>query len=453
MKRRRLFIIITCVFILLCAISITLYLSYQKMLRVINVDVIYDNISVNGIDIGGLTKTSAYDKLKTKLQTPIDLQTIDFQNESDNNKFQFTFKDLNAAYDIQTAVDKSFGYAKDGTVKKRYEAVMNLKRKPLLLYADYKFDKEFIKSKLTELESKVYVKPINATMKRIGGQFKLQDGVVGKKLNVDATLPDVLKLISIKKSGTVKLIYETVLPKYNVSAFDNARSILGTYSTSFAGASANRDANIVNAAAKVNNTVVYPDETFSTNSLLSPFTYNNGYREAPVIVAGKLEDGLGGGICQVSTALYNAALLAELKIVERQNHSLKVGYADYGYDATLAGDYIDFKFKNNSKSPILVEAITNASKLMINIYGRESRDSSKTIKFENVLVETIPPPIENVVTVNDLPHDERKVIVKPKNGYRYNLYKLTFENGKQVNKTLINRSYYKPVRGIVHVGG
>ena len=203
---------------------------------------------------------------------------------------------------------------------------------------------------------------------------------------------------------------------------------------------------------KINNCVVYPSEIFSTNDALKPFTFKNGYKNAPVIVGGEIVDDLGGGICQVSTALYNAVLFSELTVTQRQNHSLKVGYVDYGYDATLAGDYIDFKFKNSTKSPILIESIINSNSLTIKIYGAESRSSSRKIKFENALVETIQPPAETIIYTDELKEGEKQIVKQSKKGYRYKLYKIVYENGKQVDKILVNSSYYKSVRGITKVG-
>ncbi len=99
---------------------------------------------------------------------------------------------------------------------------------------------------------------------------------------------------------------------------------------------------------------LYPGEVFSTNEHYGITSIENGYASAHVIVDNELVDGLGGGVCQISTNLYNAVLRAELEIVERRNHSLPVGYAPIGFDATLANPYIDFKFRNNYDSPILV---------------------------------------------------------------------------------------------------
>ena len=442
------------IIIFVTLIFIMAHLSYKKIIKVVEVYNIYENIFVNEINIGGLKKSDAQKKIYSELQAPIDKKIIKFTDT--NNEYEFSFKDFHAAYNITSAVQKAYDYARDGSILKRYEKIVALKKSPLKITAEYGFDNNFVKSKLSELESKVYIKPINASAKRINNNFVVTAGKNGRTLNVDATLPAVIKLLQEKCEGKVELIFDLLVPKYNESAFKNVKDILGSYTTYFNNVNLQRNANIINAAQKINNKIVYPNEIFSTNDVLKPFTAKNGYKNAPVIIEGKLVDALGGGICQVSTALYNALLYSELEITERRNHSLKVGYVDYGYDATLAGNYIDLKFKNTTQTPLLLESIINenenANSLRINVYGAETRNKNHSIKFENSLVETIDAPPETIIYTDELEEGTKKVETKSKKGYRYKLYKIIYENGAEKQKVLINSSYYKPMRGTIKVG-
>lgn len=439
------------IFLVSCTIiAIIARISYKKIVSVVQVDSIYKNIFVNEIDVGGLDKESALKKIDQLLQKPISENIIIFTDK--DNEYKFSFKDFNAAYDIKEAVQKAYDYARYGPLLKRYEQIVKLKDNPVKITAAYGFNEEFVKSKLGELESKVYIKPVNASISRVNNKFVVTAGENGRKLDLDATYPALKKLLDEKNAGTVELIFESIKPLYNEDAFDNVKDVLGSFTTKFNANNPDRNTNIINAAQKINNCVVYPSEIFSTNDALKPFTFKNGYKNAPVIVGGEIVDDLGGGICQVSTALYNAVLFSELTVTQRQNHSLKVGYVDYGYDATLAGDYIDFKFKNSTKSPILIESIINSNSLTIKIYGAESRSSSRKIKFENALVETIQPPAETIIYTDELKEGEKQIVKQSKKGYRYKLYKIVYENGKQTDKVLVNSSYYRPVRGTTKVG-
>ena len=136
--------------------------------------------------------------------------------------------------------------------------------------------------------------------------------------------------------------------------------LLSDFSTRYAASNRNRTTNLIIASNKINGTVLMPGEIFSYNKIVGERTIAAGYKEAPIYVEGKVQDGLGGGICQIATTLYNAALFANLEIVERSNHQFVPSYANASRDATVVYGAIDFKFKNNREYPIkIVCSVTN----------------------------------------------------------------------------------------------
>ena len=450
-KKKYKFILISILFFC-CIIFAVGYFSYKKIISVIDTDRIYKNIFVNGIDIGDLKKDDAIEKINSVLQEPLNKKIIKLHDRGQEKEYDFSFKDFNVTYEIKKIVDEAYNYAREGNFVKRYEKVMKLKKNPLKLNVEYDINRDFVKSKLNEIESAVYVKPKNAFLYKSNGKFITVDGIDGKKLDLEKNLVLVMNLLNKKESGNINLVFETVKPKYNKNDFEKTRDIIGSYKTVFGNKKIDRNQNIINAAKKINNNVIYPGEIYSLNDNLKPFSIKNGYVNAPIIVNGKLKDGIGGGICQLSTVLYNAVLYSELEIVERRNHSLKVGYIDYGFDATLAGDYIDLKFKNNKSVPLLIESIINENNLVINIYGEETRSKNRKITFQNELVETIPAPTETIIYTNELSEGIKKFESYSKKGFRYKLYKIVYENGEQKEKILINTSYYRPTRGTVKIG-
>ena len=188
------------------------------------------------------------------------------------------------------------------------------------------------------------------------------------------------------------------------------------------------------------------------NVELGPQTYENGYRNAAVIVNGKIEDGLAGGVCQITSTLYNAVILAELQIVERSNHSLAVSYVPLGQDAAIAGDYKDLKFKNNTDYPVYIEAYISGNKLIANVYGHEIHDSSRQVKFENVVNSVIEKPAEKVTEDNTKPKGYREVTHYGKEGKKVTTYKIVYENGKQISKDYFSTSTYRATADEVTVG-
>ena len=140
---------------------------------------------------------------------------------------------------------------------------------------------------------------------------------------------------------------------------------------------------MANGCSKIDGSVIYPGETFSVYEAVSPFDAENGYELAGSYENGTTVQTYGGGICQVSTTLYNAVIRSELEIVERYNHSMLVAYVDPSADAAISGTAKDLKFKNNLDEPVYVESYVSGSTLTATIYGHETRPSNRTIAFES----------------------------------------------------------------------
>ena len=167
-----------------------------------------------------------------------------------------------------------------------------------------------------------------------------------------------------------KIALKTVYPKVTTNmlgreAFPN---LLGSFSTNYA-ANANRTTNLKLAAKKINGTVLLPGETFSYNKVVGERTIAAGYKDAKIYVDGEVVDGLGGGICQISTTLFNAALYANLEIVELHNHQFVPSYVGAGRDATVVYGSKDFQFKNNRKYAIKIECSVSGGVANFKIYG------------------------------------------------------------------------------------
>ena len=149
---------------------------------------------------------------------------------------------------------------------------------------------------------------------------------------------------------------------------------MGTFTTSVSGGALNetRNKNIKVGVKKLDGHTVYPGEQFSCNEHLAPWTEANGWYNAGTYVGNKVEDSLGGGICQVSSTLYNALLRAEIKVVKRFPHSMSVSYVDFAADAALAGDYKDLVFENNTDAPIYIQGHYDGGSITFNIYGHDT---------------------------------------------------------------------------------
>ena len=210
---------------------------------------------------------------------------------------------------------------------------------------------------------------------------------------------------------------------------------------------------MANGARLINNTVLYPGDVFSAYEKLTPFTVSNGYFEAGAYSNGKVIDSIGGGACQVTTTLYNAVLLSELEVVERQPHSMTISYVDLSRDSAIAGTWKDLKFKNDTKSPILIEAYTSGRTITFNIWGDETRDAkNRTIKFETVVLDEKAPGKDVVTKDPTKPTTYTLTTQSAHTGYVAELYKIVYENGVEVSRTRVNKSVYNATPKYVTVG-
>jgi len=168
------------------------------------------------------------------------------------------------------------------------------------------------------------------------------------------------------------------------------KDVLGSFYTYFTAGETGRNANLQRAADFINNVTIAPNEIFNMTDTIGPINKANGYQVALVIRDGEFVEGIGGGVCQVSSTLYMAALFAELEIVQRRAHSRKVGYMPPAFDAVLSIPTLNLRFKNNTDSPITIETIVDfrTSRLTVNILGRETRPEGRTISFNSVRVNT-----------------------------------------------------------------
>lgn len=196
----------------------------------------------------------------------------------------------------------------------------------------------------------------------------------------------------IEKGVTEELILRfyvsgtALMPSLSTAQAKKCNTVIGTFSTVYAGAGEGRAQNIEAGAKKLHGTVVLPGGTFSVAEALMPFTEENGYAVGGTYINGQLSESIGGGVCQLSTTLYNALLQTKLEIVERHPHSMPVGYVPLGRDAAIAGDYKDLKFKNTTNVPVLLLCETAGTKVKVTVYGTQEVKRGAVV-FESVVTE------------------------------------------------------------------
>lgn len=227
--------------------------------------------------------------------------------------------------------------------------------------------------------------------------------------------------------------------------------LLSQFSTSFTSSGYNRSNNIILSSAKLNGLVLMPGEEFSYNQAVGQRTRAAGFREAGAYSNGKVVQEVGGGICQVSSTLYNAVLYANLEIVERTNHYFNPGYVKAGLDATVSWGGPDFRFRNNRNYPIRIVTDTSGKKLKVYIYGLKTDDDC-TVVLDSRYISSVP---YKTTYQNDasLATGETRVVSSGSNGCKTATYKYVYDkNGTLISSECISRDTYSPHNKVVAVG-
>lgn len=258
---------------------------------------------------------------------------------------------------------------------------------------------------------------------------------------IDFNVEEARKLLEEEKEEYVIKLTITkpkiTIDKIGSEAFPDQ---LGTFTTRYDVSDRDRSTNLVIACQKINGKVVLAGETFSYNKALGPRTAAAGYRNGKIYSGGEVVDGIGGGICQISSTLYNTVLMSNLEIVERRNHQFVTSYVPAGRDATVVYGMTDFKFKNTRKYPVRIVATAKNGIATVTMYGIKE-ENEYTFTFSTKTVASIPFTTKYEED-NSLPAGTEKVKQKGANGLKTETYMTKLLNGKPVSTTLLSRDTY-----------
>ena len=249
---------------------------------------------------------------------------------------------------------------------------------------------------------------------------------------------------------STKTFYGYAMPFYGLDG--SGFTVRASFSTFYGNSSDERKWNVNLASQSINNFLLDVGAEFSFNSVVGERTEKRGYKQAKIIINGEFTDGIGGGVCQVSTTLYNAVLLAGLKITEYHPHSLAVNYVSPSFDAMVNSGSADLRFVNNTLLPIIINCIADGENLKIIVKGKKS---SYTYEQVSEVVEEIPIEIKKVIDDGKYPElyvGQEKIVSFGKKGLVSKGYLIKYKNGKLVEKRLIRKDKYKPLNCVIVIG-
>ncbi len=407
---------------------------------------IYPGISVAGIDLSGRSRDEALQQLSSLKNTYHDKKITLYYDEM---VFRVDGTSINFDIDVNSTIDEAWRYGRDGSWWDRINKIRIAAQQGYELSLKINYDEVKLAHIIEEWQNLIARPPRNATLSIVSG------GVIpeqqGRKLASDTLRPLVLSAFVRPEDTVVALPVTTLYPEITVDEIGNAgiRKAMSVYSTLFNNEDINRSINIKVAVEKVNGYILYPGKVFSFNTIVGPREKAYGFKEALEIMDGELVPGVGGGICQLSSTLYNAALLANLEIVERHNHSKPLSYVPLGRDATVVFDGLDFKFANNTSRPIMIMAEVQKNKLLVGIFGQNALD--EVVEIISADQEIIQQEIRKKDD-ESLYLGEFKIDKQGKPGYNISTLRIVRSGNQEVKREVLSRDCYLPDDTIMKVG-
>lgn len=422
---------------------------------VTNSNTFCEGVSVGGVAIGGLTMEEAKAALLAALPGNMiaDTLTLTYLEK----EYTLDLSAVSIFYNVDEVLSEAFLLARSGTYDSLTAELEDIRVNGRAYTLTETFDYAALSEQITAIAASIdraVVEPTVSITTSSDKKIEFVAGVNGVAVRQSELLSLVTDAISKQSNAPIAIPYDEILPGVSQEELEASYVLRGTANTSFKTSNSNRKYNINKGAALINGTVLKPGETFSANTVLGPRTQSNGWKLAGAYVMGAVEEQYGGGVCQLSSTLYNAAVKADLQIVYRRNHSMPVGYVSRGLDATINTGTIDFQFRNNTDADIVIFARTVDTTLYMDIYGAPfATDEYDEIRLSSEFVETVKPSGEMVITLDETKAPGySEVVIERQNGSIYQSYKEYYKDGKLVRKEKLATSTYRAYAGETIVG-
>lgn len=427
----------------------------QEYDEIVNSKYFLEGVTVEGVAIGGKTMSEAEAMLKELIAS-----------KALSGKLPLTLNDQTYYFDLSTVpvttnladvLAQAFQLARSGNVEDVLTEAENIRTNGKAFTLTLQYDFSSISAQVAALAAEIDQPASSATFDKIDKDahtVTIAQGTGGIAVDQQALVQSITTALMGGDYTTPIAIPLQASPSISPDA--QVTFLSTSAETSFSGSSSNRIYNIQKGADLMNGYVLKPGETFSTNGVLGTRTLANGWKMANAYVSGTTEEQAGGGVCQLSSTLYNAVVKADLEIVSRRNHSMPVSYMRKGLDATInsVGNIIDFKFKNNTDSDVVIFAWTSGKTLHFKLYRCEfATDEYDEIRLTSEKIDTIYPSGEMVEELDPtLPVGSEEIVVERKNGERWQSYKNYYKDGKLVKTEKLAVSTYSAFDGKKLVG-
>lgn len=415
-------------------------------------DIISDGVYIGDQDVGGMTVAEVEAYIEEEVQA---MSSAEVTIRMGDDQMTSTMGALGLKWENTDLINEISQLGTTGNIVRRYMEQKDLQNQSAYYEIEYELDEE-LQREFVESCAVFNSEPVEGTVYLAdNGLPAVEGGTDGLTLDVEATLASLQEQLAGWESGdtTVEAVVDRESPVLTADMLSQMSDVLGTATTDYSASSAARAQNVENGTAKINGTLLMPGEGFSVTSAVAPFTAENGYDLAPSYEAGQVVESYGGGICQVSTTLYNAVLKAELEVDQRSNHTMLVTYVDPSKDAAIAEGVMDFVFTNDTEYPIYIVGSAYYGTLNFTIFGVETRPANRSIEFvSETLSQT--DPASNITLVANTSQSVGYLVQTstPHQGLSAVLWKKIYVDGVLQDTIQVNSSNYQATAAIYEVG-
>ncbi len=433
------------------AAMITTYAYADRPVASSSDQTIASGVHVEGVDLSGMSLDEAEAALQTKVG---ELASTAVSLNIGGNTVTTSLADMGYSCTNLDIVNRLTGIGKSGNIVERYKLQKDLENNTVDYPLEFTVDEDRIRSFVSSCSS-YNTDPVEGQL-LIGsdGYPYVEGGTDGITLKVDESTAEVKDAIENWTGGeiSVDLAVDVTSPEVSAATLSLVKDVLGSATTDYSASSANRAVNVQNGCALINGTLLWPDDEFSVTRAVTPFSAENGYLPAPTYEENRTVDSYGGGICQVSTTLYNAALKAEMDITARSNHTMMVNYVEPSKDAAIAEGVMDMCFVNNTDAPIYIEGYCSGGQITFVIFGHETRPENRSVQFTSKVLATNQPEGFQLQADPSQPVGYVLQTQSPHTGYQAELWKEIYVDGELIDEYRINSSFYQAVGTIYSIG-
>ena len=410
-------------------------------------DNIYNGVVVGTIPVGGLSVDEAKDAIIASFKETITKPIITLSNQ--NETWSIPSQDIEISINADDLAKQAYQVGRRGNIinmlKERYLAVNGGYTVPFT--QNYNYDK--LHALLITIAKSVDRAPKNASIVYNNNVINIIPEEWGQQVDLPTSLADITSKLNRGIPFSSELTVTKQPPSIVSQDFTDIDNLIAVYTTEFNPNNTNRFQNVAIASESINKILIRPGTTFSFNKSVGLRLPEYGYKEAPVLVDGKLLLDWGGGVCQVSTTLYNAVLLADMEIIERTSHFIPPSYVPLGQDAAVADNLLDFRFKNISPYNIYIISETINNQITVSIFGKRVANAaeirieatSKSLGYSTIIKQD-----------SSLPLGREIIESSGQKGFEVTTYRVKMTNGKEISRENLSSDEFKPEDRVIRVG-